>query len=85
MGSDDLKPGIFRFESLSDGKGNDRCEISGEEVFLSCLQLPVLNFLQLGETMVLEVTGEPLDCVIGGDCVVDEGDERLRKVAATRE
>lgn len=75
MGSDDLKPGIVGGESLSDGKGNNRCEIPGEEVLLSCLELPVFDLLELGEAMILEMTGEPLDCVIGRDCLVDEGDE----------
>jgi hypothetical protein len=85
MRADDLKPCILWCECFSYGKGDNGGEISGEEVLLSCLQLPVLDLLELSEAVVLEVAGEPFDCVIGGDCVVDEGEEGVGEVAAARE
>lgn len=75
MRSDDLEAGVFRLELFPHGKGDNSCEISSEEVFLSRLQLPVVDLSQLGEAVLGEVLGEPLDRMIGRDCVVDEGDE----------
>ena len=77
MRSDDLEAGVFGLELFPHGKGDNSCEISGEEVFLSRLQLPVVDLSQLGEAVLGEVLGEPLDRMIGRDCVVDEGDKGM--------
>jgi hypothetical protein len=78
MRSDDFEAGVFGLELFPHGKGDYRCEISGEEVFLARLQFPVIDLSELGEAVLGEVLGEPLDRVVGRDGVVDEGDEGVR-------
>ena len=78
MRSDDFEAGVFRLELCPHGKGDNRCEIPGEEVFLARLQFPVIDLSELGEAVRGEVLGEPLDRVVGRDSVVDEGEEGVR-------
>ncbi len=78
MRSDDLESSVLRRESLSDGKGNDGGEVTGEEVLPACLQLPILNLLQLGKAVIGQVPREPLDCMVRRDSVVDKGKEGVR-------
>ena len=77
MRSDDFEASVFGLEVLPHIKGDNCCKIPGEEVLLARLQLPVVYLFQLDETVLGKVLAEPLDCVVGRDCMVDEGNERI--------
>lgn len=72
MRADDLKPCILRSELLSDRKGDDCRKVPCEVVLMSCLQFPILDLLQLLVAMLVEVLGEPLNGMIGGNRMVDK-------------
>lgn len=72
MRADDLKPCILRSELLSDRKRNDCGKVPCKVVLMSCLQFPILDLLQLLVAVLIEVLGEPLNGMIGGDCMVDK-------------
>lgn len=83
MRADDLKPRIFRSKLLSNRKGDDCCKVTSEVIFLSSFQFPVLDLFQLLVTMLGEMLGEPLNGMIGGDCMVDEPQKTMGEVTTT--
>ena len=72
MGTDDLKACILRSELLSDRKSYDCRKVSCEVVLLASLQFPILDLFQLLVAMLVEVLGEPLNGMIGGNSMVNK-------------
>ena len=72
MSSNDFESCVIRIELFSNIEGDNSGKISGEEILVSGLEGPVIDFMQLLVSFLSELLPAPVDCVVGGDGVVDE-------------
>lgn len=61
-----------RIKVFSHCEGNEGSVVSGEEVFISRDQVPVVNFVEFSEAACGQFFFGPLHYVVRGDSVVDK-------------
>ena len=72
MCPNNFEASIVRFKLFSNIESNYSGKVSCEKVFISRLKRPIINLVQLFVSLLCELLSAPVDCVIGGDRVVDE-------------
>ena len=77
MSTNQVKSSFIVIELLTHSEGNYCCKVASEVILAACFKLPVLYFLELLKTILVEVVSEPSHSVVRRDGLVDELDKTV--------
>ena len=75
MSSNQFEGSVIGIEVLSNSESHKSGVISGEEIFLSWTEWPVINLIEFFKSFLIELLPGPLDNMEGGDSIVDKFEE----------